>query len=319
MKSGARYYVVHETRYDYGAPVSLSRQLVRLQPRELPFQLCEGFDLAISPEPDALTRGHDAFGNNVLWMSIESDHTSLDMRVAYWATILERSIPPEVDTPPWEDVRERLTYHAGRRLPAEDFLATRFLFESPRVRNKREIAAWAAPCFPAGAPLLSCVRMLAEHIHAELVFDPRATTASTPVTEVFSRRRGVCQDFAHLMLSCLRSMGLAGRYVSGYVLTRPPPGRARLVGADASHAWVSVYCPDHGWIDVDPTNALLVGTEHVTIGWGRDFDDVSPMRGVLLGGGSHAADISVTVAPAEEYDALFGPGAPRSGRPRAAE
>lgn len=306
MSGAARYYVVHRTRYDYGAPVSLSRQLVRLEPRELPWQRCESFELTISPEPDALTKGHDAFGNPFFSMSIEGEHTSLDMRVAYWATVEERPVPDERATPPWEEVRERLAYRAGKRLDDEDFLATRFLFESARVRNKREIAAWAAECFPPGAPLLTCARTLAERIHRELVFDPRATTVSTPVTEVFANRRGVCQDFAHLMLSCLRSMGLAGRYVSGYLLTRPPPGRPRLVGADASHAWVSVHCPGAGWIDLDPTNALVVGQEHVTIGWGRDFDDVGPMRGVLLGGGAHAVDISVTVAPESEYATLFG-------------
>ncbi len=142
------------------------------------------------------------------------------------------------------------------------------------------------------------------------MFDPEATTVSTPVTEVFTRRRGVCQDFAHLMLSCLRSLGLAARYVSGYLLTHPPPGRPRLLGADASHAWVSVYCPGSGWVDVDPTNGLVVGTEHVTVGWGRDYDDVSPLRGVLLGGGSHTVDIPVTVAPAGEFESLFGPAAP---------
>ena len=148
--------------------------------------------------------------------------------------------------------------------------------------------------------------MLLNRIHTELKFDPTATTVSTPVMEVFERRRGVCQDFAHLMLSCLRSMGLAARYVSGYLLTRPPPGRKRLVGADASHAWVSVYCPDYGWVDADPTNGVFPSLEHVTLGWGRDYDDVIPLRGVLLGGGDHELEIKVTVAPASDYEAIFG-------------
>ena len=194
--------------------------------------------------------------------------------------------------------------------------ATRFLFESTRVRNKRELAAWASTCFPKGTPLLVGVRALMNRIHAEVTFDPKATTVSTPVMEVFERRRGVCQDFAHLMLSCLRSMGLASRYVSGYLLTRPPPGRKRLVGADASHAWVSVYLPDHGWVDADPTNAVFPALEHVTLGWGRDYDDVIPLRGVLLGGGEHELEIKVTVAPAAEYEEVFGrtPSAPPSAR-----
>jgi transglutaminase-like putative cysteine protease len=175
-----------------------------------------------------------------------------------------------------------------------------------RVRNKRELAAWTSACFPPGAPLLAGVRALMNRIHDDFAFDPKATTVSTPVMDVFAHRRGVCQDFAHLMLSCLRSIGLAARYVSGYLLTRPPPGRARLVGADASHAWVSVYCPDYGWVDADPTNAVFPSLEHVTLGWGRDYDDVIPLRGVLLGGGDHTLDIAVTVAPIEEYERLFG-------------
>ena len=312
MSGPARYYVIHETRYDYAEPVGLSRQLVRQRPRELPWQHIDGFHLAISPEPDARTEGLDAFGNPVSSVCIEKDHASLAVRASYWAAVAERPIVPDADTLPWEQVKDRLAYRAGRRPDPEDFLATRFLFESARVRNKREIAAWAAPCFPPGAPLLACARALGERIHEELVFDPEATTVSTPVTEVFTRRRGVCQDFAHLMLSCLRSLGLAARYVSGYLLTHPPPGKPRLLGADASHAWVSVYCPGSGWVDVDPTNALLVGTQHVTVGWGRDYDDVSPLRGVLLGGGSHTVDISVTVAPAGELESLFGPAAPTS-------
>jgi transglutaminase-like putative cysteine protease len=314
MTTSARYYVVHETRYDYAEPVGLSRQLVRQRPRELPWQRCEGYALSLTPEPDALTEGHDAFGNPVSFVCIEKSHASLTVRASFWATVEERPIPRDEDTLPWEEAQSRLTYRAGRRPDPEDFLATRFLFESARVRNKREIAAWAASCFPAGAPLLSCARALCERIHEDFVFDPEATTVSTPVTEVFTRRRGVCQDFAHLMLSCLRSLGLAARYVSGYLLTHPPPGKERLVGADASHAWVSVYCPGSGWIDLDPTNALLAGVEHVTVGWGRDYDDVSPLRGVLLGGGSHTASISVTVAPAGEVESLFGPTAPPPGR-----
>jgi transglutaminase-like putative cysteine protease len=161
-------------------------------------------------------------------------------------------------------------------------------------------------CFPEGSPILVGVRALMIRIHREFAFDPKATTVSTPVMEVFERRRGVCQDFAHLMLSCLRSIGLAARYVSGYLLTRPPPGNKRLVGADASHAWVSVYCPGHGWVDVDPTNGIFPSLEHVTLGWGRDYDDVTPLRGVLLGGGDHELDIEVTVAPVADYEDVFG-------------
>lgn len=306
--SAARYHVVHETRYGYGEPVRLSRQVLHLAPRPLPWQRCEQLTLAISPRPDSLTEAADAFGNPITTVCIDESHDALSVRASYWAEVSARPAPDEAATLPWEDVRERLAYRAGRIPSPEDLDATRFRFESPRVRNKREIAAWARGCFPPATPVLTGARRLAERIHEEFVFDPTATTVSTPVTEVFASRRGVCQDFAHFMLSCLRSLGLSARYVSGYLLTRPPPGEPRLVGADASHAWVSVYCPDHGWVDIDPTNALLVGEEHVTVGWGRDYEDVAPLRGVLLGGGAHSVDISVTVAPAEEYDLLFGAG-----------
>lgn len=306
MKGPSRYYVVHETRYGYSQPVGISRQLVRLCPRPLSFQRISGYKLHISPSPDVRTEAEDAFGNPVVSMCIEDDHEELIVRASYWAEVDERAAPRGADHVPWEAVRDRLAYRAGRPFSAEDLDATRFSFESPRVRNKRDIGAWAAECFPKGAPLLAGVTALTRRIHEEFVFDPRATTVSTPVTEVFASRRGVCQDFAHFMLSCLRSLGLAARYVSGYLLTRPPPGRPRLVGADASHAWVSVYCPDAGWMDVDPTNGIPAGREHVTIGWGRDYEDVAPLRGLLLGGGSHTIDIQVTVAPESEVPALFG-------------
>lgn len=309
MSAGARYHVVHETRYGYGEPVRMSRQIVHKEPRPVPWQSVEAFTLAVTPAPDPIVRSLDAFGNPITTFCIDDSHDALSVRASFRVQVLDRAVPDDAATPPWEHVRERLAYRAGRPPSPEDLDATRFRFESPRVRNKREIAAWARESFPPGAPILAGVRALAERIHGDFVFDTEATTVSTPVTEVFARRRGVCQDFAHLMLSCLRSLGLAARYVSGYLLTHPPPGQRRLAGADASHAWVSVYCPDHGWIDADPTNALLAGREHVTVAWGRDYEDVAPLRGVLLGGGTHTVAIAVTVAPEEEYDLLFGPDA----------
>jgi transglutaminase-like putative cysteine protease len=203
-------------------------------------------------------------------------------------------------------VRERLAYSAATKPAPEVLEALRYAFESPRVRNKRELAAFASDCFVPGGTLLGGALALMKKIHGEMTFDPKATNVSTPVMEAFERRRGVCQDYAHLMLSCLRSVGLAARYVSGYLLTRPPEGQRRLVGADASHAWVSVYFPGFGWIDMDPTNDLLPSLEHVTVAWGRDYDDVIPLRGVLLGGGEHELSIAVTVVPVEDYAAVFG-------------
>ena len=306
MTGAQSYVVLHETRYGYEHPVSLSRQVLHLTPRETSWQKCRAHRLDISPHPEMLVESVDAFGNAQRSMCIESDHEALSVRAESWVEVEARPYPEASRTPAWDAVRARLAYRAGSRPDPADLEAARYSFESARVRNKRELAAWTLPCFPRGAPLLEGVAALMKQMHRELVFDPKATLVSTPVMEVFDRRRGVCQDFAHLMLSCLRSIGLAARYVSGYVLTRPPPGRPRLIGADASHAWISVYCPDFGWIDADPTNDVFPSLEHVTLGWGRDYDDVIPLRGVLLGGGHHELDIEVTVVPLEEYDSVFG-------------
>ncbi|CAN5922684.1 transglutaminase family protein [soil metagenome] len=313
MTTAASYFVVHETNYDYEHPVGLSRQIVHLAPRSTPWQVCRAHSTRVSPEPEILMTSLDAFGNPFTSLVIDQDHARLAVHAESWVELTARELPADSATPPWDVVRARLAYQAGRRPEPADLEATRFLFESTRVRNKRELAAWTSACFPPGRPLLEGVRALMHRIHRDFAFDPKATTVSTPVMEIFERRRGVCQDFAHLMLSCLRSMGLAARYVSGYLLTRPPLGRPRLVGADASHAWISVYCPDHGWVDADPTNAVFPSLEHVTLGWGRDYDDVIPLRGVLLGGGEHELEIKVTVAPAAEYAAIFGAESPLRG------
>jgi transglutaminase-like putative cysteine protease len=195
----------------------------------------------------------------------------------------------------------RLAYRGGEPPPPADLAAKRFLFESPNVRVKHELAAYAADCFPPGRPVLEAARALTKKIFTEFEFDPEATTVSTPVMEVLERKKGVCQDFAHLMIACLRSTGIPARYVSGYLLTHPPEGQPRMVGADASHAWVSVYAPDTAreWVDFDPTNDLLPDTQHITIAWGRDFSDVSPLRGVIVGGGGHEPEVAVTVTPLE--------------------
>lgn len=306
MMPSRSYVVVHETRYEYEQPVGLSRQVLHLTPRNVPWQVCRAHLLDVVPRPEVLGTFDDPFGNRVTSLNIEDDHAALSVRAESTVEVTARMYPDDAGSPPWEEVRHRLAYRAGRRPLPADLEASRFLFESTRVRNKRELALWTSGCFPPGVPLLVGVRALMNRIHHEFAFDPKATTVSTPVMDVFTSRRGVCQDFAHLMLSCLRSIGLAARYVSGYLLTKPPPGKPRLIGADASHAWVSVYCPDYGWVDADPTNAVFPGLEHVTLGWGRDYDDVIPLRGVLLGGGDHTLELEVTVVPVEEYETLFG-------------
>jgi transglutaminase-like putative cysteine protease len=169
-------------------------------------------------------------------------------------------------------------------------------FDSTYVAADAQLDAYSAPFFDTGRPLLEAVQALMASIYDDFTYDPRATDVSTPVLEVLHERRGVCQDFAHLAIGCLRSRGLAARYVSGYLLTRPPPGKQRLVGADASHAWFATFIPEHGWVDFDPTNNMMPANEHVTIAYGRDFGDVTPIRGVILGGGQHQLSVSVDVA-----------------------
>ncbi|MDX5364454.1 MAG: transglutaminase family protein [Pseudazoarcus pumilus] len=303
--SGARYHVLHDTQYGYEHPVRESHQLLRLQPRELPWQHCAAHRLRISPDPIRSQAFQDSFGNRILALHFEEAHDALSVRSEAWIELQPREHPPMHAAMAWDSARETLRYKAGKRMPASLLEASAFLFESTDVRLKRAFAEYAAPSFPPGRSLLEACDDLMRRIHAEFSFDPEATDVSTPVVEVFEKKRGVCQDFAHFMISCLRSLGLAARYVSGYLLTRPPPGRKRLIGADATHAWVSVFVPDIGWVDFDPTNAVWADLEHITIGWGRDFSDISPLRGVILGGGTHAPEISVTVVPEAEFAELY--------------
>jgi len=306
-----RYRVVHETTYGYESPVSLSRQQLHLTPRDCPWQTCLAHDIVIEPVPTLLHTRLDYFGNPVRQFAIESPHDTLLVRAESIVEVRARaSLSSPADSPAWESVAGALRY--GARPVHLDPCTC--LFESPYVRIKREFGAYATPSFAPGRPLLPAVQALMHRIYSEFEYDPKATTVATPVLKILETKRGVCQDFAHLMLSCLRSLGLAARYVSGYLLTVPPPGQPRMVGADASHAWVSVYCPfDAGgsWVDFDPTNNLMPGTQHITLAWGRDFGDVSPLRGVILGGDTQVPEVAVTVTPIAEEpaaDAVAGAG-----------
>jgi len=300
MDAPTRYHVIHETLYRYESPVSISRQQLHLTPRECPWQTCLDHRITIDPVPGFDEARPDCFGNPVHQFAIEFPHTSLLVRAESRIEVRHhRPTAPFSDTLDWEKARDALAYGA---LPIH-LDASVYLFESPYTRIKREFAAYAAPSFPSGRPLLEGVQALMARIFKDFKFDAKATTVATPVLTVLQEKRGVCQDFAHLMLSCLRSLGLSARYVSGYLLTRPPPGKPRMIGADASHAWISVFCPegeDGFWVDFDPTNNLLPDTEHITLAWGRDFGDVSPLRGVILGGDAHTPEVAVTVTPYEE-------------------
>ncbi|KAF1010384.1 MAG: hypothetical protein GAK32_01524 [Pseudomonas fluorescens] len=294
----ARYQIFHDTHYHYDSPVSLAQQLAHLWPRPCAWQRCTMQLLDISPEPTARRDGQDVFGNPVTRLAFERPHDELLVNAALTVEVLPRPAPDFARSPAWEHTRHQLTY-SSQPLSPDMIEACRYRFESPYVHLKNNFVEFSESCFPAGRPLLAGVQALMEKIFDEFTFDAEATQVATPLVEVLERRRGVCQDFAHLMLACLRSRGLAARYISGYLLTQPPPGQPRLIGADASHAWVSVYCPVSGWVDFDPTNNVRPALEHITLAWGRDFSDVSPLRGVILGGGSHDPQVRVTVMPLE--------------------
>jgi transglutaminase-like putative cysteine protease len=286
-----RLRVVHRSLYAYGEPVSTSHHESHLAPRDGEFQRTLEHELAISPLPSVRRDRVDYFGNRACHFSIREPHRALEV-VATSVVEVYRATPPLASaSPSWEVVRDRL--RSDRRRDVLDAYA--LTLESPLARPGAAVGDYAAPSFAPGRPILEAVRDLTRRIRGDFVYDSEATDVATPVAEVLRRRRGVCQDFAHLQISCLRALGLPGRYVSGYLLTRPPPGRPRLVGADASHAWIATFVPDFGWVDFDPTNDLIPGDEHVTVSHGRDFGDVTPLKGVILGGGKHEVRVNVDV------------------------
>ncbi len=291
--------ITHETRYTYASAVTLSRQLLHLTPRELHWQQLCSHRISITPAPSEDSTGRDYFGNPIVRAVIATPHRTLTVLAQSTVLLRERGIASTRRASPLPRAL-RAAIAEPQDGPALE--AARFAFESPHVPIDPAAQAYGAPSLLPGRPLLESLLDLNQRIHRDFEFDSTATNVSTPLVEVLEHRRGVCQDFAHLMIGCLRGAGMAARYVSGYILTHPPADQARLVGSDASHAWVSVYCPDpagggEGWIDFDPTNDCLAGSGHVTLGWGRDFSDVTPIRGVILGGGEQTLAVRVTVAP----------------------
>jgi transglutaminase-like putative cysteine protease len=283
------YRIVHRTSYKYKYPVSVGNHVACLKPRSLPRHKLAQSELHISPEPVTVSERVDYFGNHLWFFTIEEPHDALVVE-ARSEVIMEQSGTgwPDQSTP-WEEVARANpeTYNAA------ELDAHQFKFESPRIRLRPEFAAYALQSFTEGRQLHEGLLDLTARIHRDFRFDSKVTNVRTPVEEVFQKRRGVCQDFAHVQIACLRSIRLSARYMSGYLRTYPPPGQPRLVGADASHAWVSVYCPGSGWLDVDPTNNVIPSTGHVTLAWGRDFGDVSPLHGLILGGGVHTLKVAV--------------------------
>ncbi len=287
------YKAIHTTIYDYREPVSLCHNVFHLTARSGSWQTRRSSELRISPPPSVMTERIDFFGNTATFATIEEPHRELSVTALNVAEIAPVSPPMAELTPPWEVVREQLRTEVG----VDVLAASQFVFDSPYVSTGDRFAAYAAPSFPPGRPILAAVLDLTARIHADFRYDPSATTIATPIKEVLEQRHGVCQDFAHLQIGCLRSLGLAARYVSGYLVNTPPPGRPRHVGAEASHAWVSFFCPGFGWIDLDPTNNQVPYDHHIVLAWGRDYDDVSPITGVILGGGKQRVKVTVDIAP----------------------
>ncbi|MDX2103959.1 MAG: transglutaminase family protein [Alphaproteobacteria bacterium] len=277
----------HRTIYSYGSTVLLSHHLAHLTPRLAPGQQVLQSRIDITPRPRRLVPGTDHFGNHTLYFQIDEPHTRLVVEAQARVRLEPEDGGGLFPSPDWWQVAETVA--------AEPDLAE-MLMPSPHVPLERVARDYARPSFTPGKPLLDGVRDLSRRIHTDFTFDPTATSIATPLDQVMKHRRGVCQDFAHLMLACLRSLGLPARYVSGYLETLPPPGKPKLQGADASHAWVGVYSPGLGWLDVDPTNDLFPAERHVTLAWGRDFSDVSPLKGVIHGGGSQTVEVGVDVA-----------------------
>lgn len=293
---------MHKTSYTGREAVSIGHNQAWLEPRSISGQQVESFSLRIEPEPSIRSRQTDYFGNSVTLFSFNEGYQKLDVTATSFVTVLDQSSATEAPLAgkPWEQAAELLRTHGEECV----LRAYEFVFSSPRVNWNAEMKAYAVQSFPAGRCLLDGIRELTQRIHTDFAYDPRATTVTTPVQDAFRIRRGVCQDFAHIEIAMLRSLGLAARYVSGYLRTYPPEGQPRLVGADASHAWLSIYCGGEIWVDVDPTNNKFASTDHITLAWGRDYGDVPPLSGVFIGGGQHRLTVSVDVLPLPGKDVI---------------
>lgn len=297
-------HITHATRYDYVPPVSIAQHMAYLKPLNTTHQQLLGHSLQITPEPAQQLDTVDVYGNTRHFFALQAAHSQL--QVIARSLVATQAPSPAESTLVWEAVRERFRYGAKHVFDA----AGEFVFASPFVPRHGDFAAYARPSLGAGVPLLLAARDLMQRIHRDFIYESQSTEVNTPALQALAQRRGVCQDFAHIMVACLRAYGLPARYVSGYLLTQPAPGQPRLIGSDASHAWVSVYLPDlpqgdgaTRWWDFDPTNNRdgcgTPGEDYVTLAMGRDYADVSPIRGVIHGGANHTLTVGVTVEPYE--------------------
>ena len=291
--------VTHHTRYDYLPAVETAQHMAYLQPLDTAQQQLLSHQLDISPTPASLSRTTDVYGNSRCFFSLQTPHRVLDV-VSRSVVATQPSVAPR-SSMPWETARELFRYRSGGQFDA----ASDFVFASPFVPRDAEFVAYARPSFAPGRALLAAATDLMRRMHADFIYESQSTQVNTPALQALAQRKGVCQDFAHILIACLRSLGLPARYVSGYLLTQPAPGLARLRGSDASHAWAAIYVPDlpegQRWCELDPTNDRIgwhsPGEDYVTLATGRDFGDVSPMRGVIHGGASHTLTVGVTVEP----------------------
>jgi transglutaminase-like putative cysteine protease len=291
-----RFRIDHVTRYRYPDPVSLCHSVAHLKPREQPGQRLLASQIRVDPWPSVSREYTDFFGNRVSYFSIQQSHDRLEVRAVSKVEVRPPELPALADSPPWEQVAGQL--REGR---SEDLVAARiFTLPSAFVPVNAEIATYARRSFTPGRPILEATAELMGRIFREFEYDPHFTTIATPLDQVMAHRKGVCQDFAHLGLAGIRALGLSGRYVSGYLETLPPPGQPKLQGADASHAWFSLYVPGIGWEDFDPTNDQVPREQHITVAVGRDFQDVTPLRGVFYGGGAHELEVAVDVERLDE-------------------
>lgn len=290
LSTRVRYRVSHDTTYHYAATVSSGRHFTHLRPRNTSHQQVLSHELSFSPAPAEHLERDDYYGNHSCSILLNTPHDTLTVSSLSEVEVLPNPPPDATFAQPWE-LALPPALHAW-----EEEGVTEMRLPSPHVECLEEAGAYARDCFTPGRPWLEAMLELTQRIHDEFVYDPKATTISTPVSEVIRNRHGVCQDFAHLMLSCLRTLKLPARYVSGYLLNEPPPGVDKLTGSDASHAWIESWLPGSGWVGFDPTNGKRSNEEFITVAWGRDFMDVTPLRGVVLGGGSHTLEVSVTVS-----------------------
>lgn len=284
------YKIIHKTEYSYSDSVNLCYNEARLMPRNFAYQHCSKSQFVVDPEPGACRERQDFFGNTVYYFTIQRPHRELIVTVTSHVQVRDREMQLDfAEHLAWEEVCQRLQTD----LDPETLELRQYILNSPMIPTMPELRTYAERSFSKERPLLEAVEELTNRLYTDFTYDPGFTTIATPLADVIQHRRGVCQDFAHLGIGCLRALGLAARYVSGYIETDPPPGQESLAGADASHAWFSVYFPQLGWVDFDPTNNQIPAYQHITVAWGRDYSDVTPLKGVVFGSGTHELSVSV--------------------------